>query len=621
MKLVSRAARLSVDGVTILAAAAIAGTLVVAWSALTGCHLGWPPSCTSHVGVVPLPGGALGAPWDAMTTPATVSQQQALDSLVRATFVLSVALATIAGLSLGIHAASWMLTRWRALGIRSALGAERHHLLVAAAARPAAYCVVGCAVGILGGEGVVSLSRHSWPAILTRPPAGTQSVIPVVAVVLTLAALVAWLIALAALFLLPMRSSTGLGNALRGLIGARIAPLRVQGALAIFQMAAVLLALTPGAILVQGLGGSGRAVSAAPEDSLTLSHLRWVGSTADSAAARSSAYAELLRRAGASGSRPPIITSSGAVLGLGRSIGVIAFCITCSRAGALAPVNGAIVRVVAVAPGALVAMRDTLVSGREFTPHDTFTAPRVAVLSAGAGYSLFPRGDPVGKQVRFPAGPDYAVVGVVRPRYAHGLGSSADDLPLIYVPLLQDPPAVADVIADARQLRDLTRVVAEAGRDLAEPRAVLDPPVSLARFERAFHAPLAWFRAIFLMLFAVSAGLAALATGSLMAHEVQVRQYEIATRAALGAAPWRVAVWMTLRTLGITGLGLLIGATGARACEEWLRSALGQAAASALTTLVAAGVVLALIGLVSSLVPARAAAGIEPAVLWRGQRL
>ena len=102
-----------------------------------------------------------------------------------------------------------------------------------------------------------------------------------------------------------------------------------------------------------------------------------------------------------------------------------------------------------------------------------------------------------------------------------------------------------------------------------------------------------------------------------MAYTVAQRSREIGLRMALGATAQNV-VWMMLRRgIQIVAVGLLIGLVGAAASARLLRTMLFQVRPNDPVVYLAVAVLLGLVALVASYVPARRASKIDPLVALR----
>jgi putative ABC transport system permease protein len=111
--------------------------------------------------------------------------------------------------------------------------------------------------------------------------------------------------------------------------------------------------------------------------------------------------------------------------------------------------------------------------------------------------------------------------------------------------------------------------------------------------------------------------LSAVGIYSVLAYDVSQRVREIGIRGAIGAAPTQVLSLILRQGLRTIGVGIGVGLFGALSLGRLLAGRLFQVAPYDPTTLGAISVLLLLIGLVASLLPAWRAARINPVVALR----
>lgn len=111
--------------------------------------------------------------------------------------------------------------------------------------------------------------------------------------------------------------------------------------------------------------------------------------------------------------------------------------------------------------------------------------------------------------------------------------------------------------------------------------------------------------------------LAAVGIYGVMSYNVTQRTHEFGVRLALGAAPGDVLRMVLSRGLLLTGIGLVMGIAGALALGRVVQSLLFNTSASDPVTLAAVAVLLALVALLASYLPARRATRVDPLVALR----
>jgi putative ABC transport system permease protein len=146
------------------------------------------------------------------------------------------------------------------------------------------------------------------------------------------------------------------------------------------------------------------------------------------------------------------------------------------------------------------------------------------------------------------------------------------------------------------------------------------PVFDVATMDQRLHDSLARRRfSMFLLgLFAVVASLlAAIGIYGVMAYTVNERTHEIGIRLALGAPPAGVSQLVIRQALVLTALGVGLGLAGAFAVTRVLSSLLYGVSATDVLTFTIAPLALGAIAVVSSYIPARRAARVDPLIALR----
>jgi predicted permease len=258
----------------------------------------------------------------------------------------------------------------------------------------------------------------------------------------------------------------------------------------------------------------------------------------------------------------------------------------------------------------------TLLLGRGIAADDVAGRRRVAVVNDGMARHFFPGENPVGRRFRFGRDTgDWEIVGVVKdakygqvreeaPRTAF-LPYSTRSFGRLYfqVRTSGDPMAVAPAIRDRIRRLDANLPLMEVStqEQLAQDRL---------QQERMF----AGLATIFALL---ALSLVSLGLYGTLAYSVSRRVREIGIRMALGARAGEVAR-MVVREGGILiALGVLIGVPAALALMRVVAAQLYGVTASDAVTISGAVVVIAMVGLIAGLVPARRAARVDPLTALR----
>ena len=271
-----------------------------------------------------------------------------------------------------------------------------------------------------------------------------------------------------------------------------------------------------------------------------------------------------------------------------------------------------------VSPGYFETMGTGLLAGRDFTGHDDDRAPRVAIVNAAFGRQVLHSDRAVGKRFhQGMRGAPVEVIGVVEDgKYVSPTESRE---PAVFWPILQNYNGtttleVRSSLPAALMVREMRQVVAGLDPDLPlYGTGSLDQMLGFAFFPA--HAA-----AIALSAFGVLAIMLAV-TGihGLVSYAVARRVREIGIRMAIGARPSQVLRLVLGRTLLLLAVGAAIGLVLALAAGQVLASVVYGASARDPEILLAVITTIALLGILSSWVPARRALGIDPMSALRSE--
>jgi putative ABC transport system permease protein len=273
----------------------------------------------------------------------------------------------------------------------------------------------------------------------------------------------------------------------------------------------------------------------------------------------------------------------------------------------------------AVTPAYFGIVEDRLTQGRTFAAEDRSGTPLVAVINAQLARQLWPGSDPLGKRLKLGAAdslPWLTVVGVLADaRGERGVRNS------VYVPFAQHPGRPATLLvrtgAQAEPLQvvpDVRAVVRTLDADL--------PLVGLKTMQQEDHDQYWPFEmiALFMSGFAILAILlAAVGLYGVIAFAASHRTREIGIRMALGANEKDVLLLVTGEGLRLVVAGVVIGIGGAVALLRVLRSMLFGVSPVDPIVYVLVTVLLALVTLLASYLPARRATRVDPLVALRSE--
>jgi predicted permease len=252
--------------------------------------------------------------------------------------------------------------------------------------------------------------------------------------------------------------------------------------------------------------------------------------------------------------------------------------------------------------------------GRGFTAHDHDRAPPVAIINEAAVRRWFKDRDPIGRQVEM-SGVRREVVGIVADVRQRHPGQPVT--PQLFTPYAQRTSRTVRIV-----VRSATDPIALAPSIRAEIRS-LDPNLAITDFtplEQLVARSVArnrFYTALLALFAGVALALAATGIFGVMSYSVAQRAKEISIRMALGARAGQVLATIVGRAVALAAAGAVLGLGGALALGRVIENQLfGVTLFDPLTV---AGVVLLLIGCAAaaSFLPARRAAGLDPASALR----
>jgi putative ABC transport system permease protein len=271
-----------------------------------------------------------------------------------------------------------------------------------------------------------------------------------------------------------------------------------------------------------------------------------------------------------------------------------------------------------VAPGAFAALGIPLKSGRDFNDGDTFDRPFVAVINEALVRKSFAGENPIGRTIfcPFDSFKGTTIIGVVGD--VRQYGPATQPAPECYMPYQQHRYNGATLSVLVRTVGDPT-ALAETMRRLALKTSP-DIPMKFTTMEATLSENVAAprFRSLLFGLFAVLAVCLAMAgVYSVIAYAVGQRSNEIGLRIALGASTGSVLRLILGQGLALVGLGLALGLAAAVAGARLLTAVLFQVQPNDPLVYLAVALLLSVVTLVASYIPARRASKIEPLTALR----
>ncbi len=267
------------------------------------------------------------------------------------------------------------------------------------------------------------------------------------------------------------------------------------------------------------------------------------------------------------------------------------------------------------------AMEIPLRRGRFFNEQDTADKPRAVIVDEHMARQFWPGEDAVGKRIHIvelkSGGPWQTVVGVVGQVKHEALDS--DPRIAFYVPQSQFPVrAMTVVLRSAAAPAALTTAVKRELGALDRDLPMYDVRTMEARVAESLARRR--FAKLLLALFAALAlALASIGVYGVMACLVDQGTREIGIRMALGATPAGVARMVLRQGMLLAVAGVVLGLAGALALTRSMRALLFGIAATDAATYTTVAVLLALVALAASYIPARRAARIDPMACLRSE--
>jgi putative ABC transport system permease protein len=276
-------------------------------------------------------------------------------------------------------------------------------------------------------------------------------------------------------------------------------------------------------------------------------------------------------------------------------------------------------------PGYLETMNIALVRGRFFEERDVAEAPGVVVVNEAMARRYWPDEDPLGKRLLASTDPDGAawrtVIGVIgNVRHA---GLASDPRPEMVVPFAQYGWPSGSMAFVVRTRQDPLALVESVQRSVWEVDAAL-PLYDVRTMHRVVRETnavlLSRLTAGALALFgAVALLLSALGLYGVISFGVAQRTWEIGVRCALGAARSDVLRLVLRQGLSLVASGLAIGLLAAFGLTRLLGSMLHGVSPRDPASFIGVALALSAVALLATWLPARRAAGIDPATALRAE--
>jgi predicted permease len=274
-----------------------------------------------------------------------------------------------------------------------------------------------------------------------------------------------------------------------------------------------------------------------------------------------------------------------------------------------------------VGPGYFKALEIPILLGREFSPQDTLTSQRVAVINETAAKFYFGSANPIGRRLAIddPKNRDkpFQIVGVARDVLDHELRGPRQRR--FYIASTQPEDTLYAVNFEMK--------TAGAPEAMMEPVrkafAAYDPNVQILRMRTledlvnssiASDILIAKLSSLFGLVALV---LACVGLYGLMSYTIGGRTKEIGLRMALGAQRPEVLKMVLWEAMKLVLMGVVVGVPAALVASQLLSSVLFGLKATDPLSLAAVVVLLAAVALLAGLIPAQRATKVDPMVALR----
>jgi predicted permease len=269
-----------------------------------------------------------------------------------------------------------------------------------------------------------------------------------------------------------------------------------------------------------------------------------------------------------------------------------------------------------ISPGYLGAAQTALITGRDFTWHDDAASPNVAIVNQTFASKVFGSVDRAmgGYFMRGP-GTRYQVVGVVQDGKYRTL--TEEPLSAMFLPIRQEASSTTVLVVRSDRL-DAAQLAAKLEKVMKELDSGL--PVTVRTWMDAMAPTLFPARAATIALGimgCLGAMLAITGVFGMASYAVSKRIRELGIRMALGASRLEVVHAALGRLLKLLCAGALAGLLLGIAASRVLAAVVSEATPRDPSVVCGVMLAMVLVGVTAAWLPARRAAGVDPAILLR----
>jgi len=270
-----------------------------------------------------------------------------------------------------------------------------------------------------------------------------------------------------------------------------------------------------------------------------------------------------------------------------------------------------------VSPDFFQALRIPLVRGRTFADNEMSAASSVVVVSQNLARRIAPLDQAIGRRVRTDtASPWLKIVGIVGDIKYRRLPDNPDTDPDLYLPFADRNSQVTIAVRTAVPPGSLGPSVRAAVRSI-DASIIVSGVGTMRELVQRQASPwqfVTWLMGVFA---AIALALAIVGIYGVLSYAVNQRTREIGVRMALGASRMAIVRLILSQAVVLIGVGLGAGLGGSAALSRSLRALLIGVTTVDPLTFGAVAVLLALVGIVASYLPARRATRVDPLVALR----
>jgi len=271
-----------------------------------------------------------------------------------------------------------------------------------------------------------------------------------------------------------------------------------------------------------------------------------------------------------------------------------------------------------ISPGYLQTMKIPILRGRDFNDADRDGATNVAIIDETMSRRYFAGVDPLGKRFK-DVESTYEIVGVAQSGSYRTLNS--EPRPFIYLPFAQRSRTRfnSQMMLHVRSAANAPNIYAAIRQEVAliDRNIPLQEPMAVSEYIDFNLLPQRIATSVAGVFGLTGLILSGLGIFGMVSYSVAQRTHEIGIRMALGAQGADVLRMVLRQGLRVTSLGVAIGLALAFVVTRLLSSLLYGVSATDPATFVGVSLLLAVVAMLASYIPARRATKVDPMVALR----